>query len=144
MDARKAERDPKRVGKALSALMVTFREKGADAELIAAAYMSALSDLPPWAVEEAARRFVTGRVPDRNNAFAPSSAEIHIVARAVIAEEYAKEYKLQGLLETKRTIEGYAVDELTEKQLQWRADRLESLQAEIRKAAEAMTISGRA
>ncbi len=50
-----------------------------------AAYTNALNDLPPWAVNEAARRWTRGMVVGGNPAFPPSSAELHAVSRTVVA-----------------------------------------------------------
>lgn len=120
-------------------MMLAFKTNAADAELIVAAYVAAMDDLPPWAVEEASSRFARGRIQDRNNAFAPTSAELHIVARQVIAEEYAKEHKLSDLMhERKYYTDRVDRERCTPEQNEYCDTRLRQLEQEIAAATEAL------
>ena len=74
------ERERAEVTQVVAALMLSFREGGNASEAVAAAYAVSLSDLPVADVVDAAHRFMRGQVPNRNNAFPPSAAELHAEA----------------------------------------------------------------
>lgn len=90
-----ADRDPDAVERQVAALMLTFRDKSGDedARTIARAYRAALADLSTPAVLAAIDRFARGKI-DRNHAFAPSTAEIHVEAARI---ESAMRDELQRL-----------------------------------------------
>lgn len=90
------DRDPDAVERQVAALMLTFREKSADddARTIGKTYRAALSDISTPAVLAAIERFVRGKI-DRNHAFAPSSAEIHVEAERIEREMRQELHRLR-------------------------------------------------
>lgn len=101
-------RDPRSLERAVVGMLLSFpsgRATGEEARAVAAAYVNALSDLPPWAVNEAARRWTRGQAGAGNAAFPPSSAELYELA-ANIAGEFkfeaaSLERVLTGIPETR-------------------------------------------
>jgi hypothetical protein len=95
-------RDPRATQRAIAGMMLSYpsgRASGDEAAAVVAAYVNALSDLPPWAITEAVNRFIRGHVPAANAAFAPSGAEIHQEARKVVTPLLAELRTLDRLLE---------------------------------------------
>lgn len=101
-----AHRDDQAAQRMVGALMLSFpsaRVSGEDARTMLAAYVAALTDLPPWAVNEAARRWTRGRAGGVK-AFPPSSAELHEAANQIVEgfkfEAAMLERMLAGVVET--------------------------------------------
>lgn len=70
-------------------MLIAFRDRPADPEATAREYVETTADIPFDALAEACERFKRGRVGDRNNAFAPSTAELCDLA-GQIAERSAR------------------------------------------------------
>ena len=89
-------RDPDAVERQVAALMLTFRDKSGDqdARTITRAYRMALADLSTPAVLAAIDRFARGKI-DRNHAFAPSTAEIHVEAERIEREMRQELHRLR-------------------------------------------------
>ena len=82
------QRNHTAIRKAVVAMMLTFPNRPpGEVDVIAEAYAAALGDLPAAKVADAARRCARGEVAGRNNAFAPSAAEIHAEAARLMAED---------------------------------------------------------
>lgn len=85
----------------VTAMLLTFpsgRATGEEARMVRAAYVQALADLPPWAISEATNRWARGTAGAENPAFAPSAAEIHKLATAVLAPVRIELAKLERIL----------------------------------------------
>lgn len=79
-------RDPRKIAGIVAQMLAAWprRTGEGDAAVTLAAYASALADLPPWAVAEAAQRLVAGQEPRVNPAFPPAAAELRRVAEAIV------------------------------------------------------------
>lgn len=66
-------------------MLIAFRDRPADPEATAREYVETTAEIPLPALIEACKRFKTGYVGDRNNAFAPSTAELADLARQIAA-----------------------------------------------------------
>lgn len=62
------------------------RASGDDAAMIVAGYVAAVDGAPLWAIDQAAEKFMKGKVPGVNKAFAPSAP--------MLAEQIAEETRL--------------------------------------------------
>ncbi|BBF92667.1 hypothetical protein BLTE_13520 [Blastochloris tepida] len=73
---------------------------GADVDVkeLVAGYVSAVEDLPAWAVEAACRRFIRGEAPGHNKAFRPSSAELAHLARQQVIPVRAEQITIRRIL----------------------------------------------
>ncbi len=90
-----AHRDNQAAAKALAKLMASYssaRGSTDEARATIAAYVSALADLPPWAVAEACQAWVRGGYGATESAFAPSAEQLHAAAWR-IAKHYDDEAK---------------------------------------------------
>lgn len=67
-----------------------------------AAYLLGLSDLPEWAVSEAVRRFVQGKVDRKSRDKLPTAEQIAAEARVLVDEEAGRRVIEKGRLETAR------------------------------------------
>lgn len=81
------QRDRRQIGQAVVDMLATFQRRSTDdeARVVAAAYVAVLSDLPPWAVMQAAMRFARGQVADHHPGFPPSAAELHREADRIVS-----------------------------------------------------------
>ena len=94
-------RDPRSLERSVVGMLLSFpsgRATGEEARAVAAAYVNALSDLPPWAVNEAARRWTRGQAGAGNPAFPPSSAELYDVASRIVSEFRFEAASLERML----------------------------------------------
>lgn len=94
-------RDQRALERIVAGLLLSFpsgRASGAEAQVVVGAYVSAMSDLPPWAVNEAARRWTRGQVPGANTTFPPSSAELYGVAETIVQAFKFEEAMLERML----------------------------------------------
>ena len=83
-----------------------------DAKEVAAQWASALRDLPGWAVHRTCLRFSQGRVRASelgverlDPGFAPSTAQVHRIATAIMAAEVAERARLEAVLNGRVTPE---------------------------------------
>lgn len=65
----------------VSTLLAGFGASGGSPVAAARAYMLAIDDTSTGALQAAVERFLKGQVPNRNNAFAPSAAELSVECR---------------------------------------------------------------
>lgn len=90
-------------------MMIGFvgaKSSAEDAKAVAAQYAAVLHGLPPWAIKRACLRWAMGQVaPDEvgekalNRSFAPSAAQVRIIAEAIVRPH------LQELVRINRTLE---------------------------------------
>ena len=81
-------RDNREIAKIVAEMLASYpsaRAAGEEARMVIAAYVSSLSDLPPWAVQEAARQWARGKAGSDAPAFPPSSAQLYASAETSIA-----------------------------------------------------------
>lgn len=81
-------RDNREIAKIVAEMLASYpsaRTVGDEARMVIAAYVSSLSDLPPWAVLEAARTWARGKAGSDAPAFPPSSAQLYASAEATIS-----------------------------------------------------------
>lgn len=95
---------PPEVTPVLALLAATFPSLRVSQETLAA-WSLALEDADPTAVRESALRFIRGKIPDRNHAFAPSVAEILDVVETIRVEREsaAREARLALESDTRRS-----------------------------------------
>lgn len=101
LDANIEVRDPRQLERAVTGMLLSFPSGRAadDAELVVAAYVNTLSDLPAWAVNEAAKRWARGQGGSNSNpAFPPSAAQLHQLATMVVGPVRAEAAHLRRLL----------------------------------------------
>lgn len=94
-------RDPRALERSVAGMLLSFpsgRANGEEARAVVGAYAVALSDLPPWAVNEAARRWTRGEVAGGNPTFPPSSAELHQAATSVVDGFRREAWMLERML----------------------------------------------
>lgn len=97
-------RDRTEVAAVVARLLAGFpsaRAGDEEAKFVIASYVSALDDLPPWAVRVAAEQWSRGREGEAP-AFAPSSAQLHASAERLVSRFAAEQMSLHRLL-TART-----------------------------------------
>ena len=71
----------------LAKMLTAFRDRPPNPEVVAREYAETTADLPLDALTTACKRFKTGQVGDRNNAFAPSTAELYDLAKQIADRE---------------------------------------------------------
>lgn len=102
LEKRLGERSDSVIARSVTGLLLTYpnaRPTGEEAEILVAAFVMALSDLPPWAVTEAATRWMRGDVPDGiNTGFAPSAGDLHKLAREIVMPFWLEQQKLRDML----------------------------------------------
>ena len=82
-----AHRDNQEIAKAVAKLMASYssaRGSPDEARSSVAAYVAVLADLPPWAVSEACQAWARGGYGATASAFAPSAAQLHEAADAIV------------------------------------------------------------
>jgi hypothetical protein len=92
------DRRPERVTALVSMLLTAFphREVSSDAATLKlAVYKVALEDVPTWAVEEAAKRWIRGDVGD--GGFAPTPPQLRLAARDIVAVALGKALTMRKL-----------------------------------------------
>lgn len=90
----------------LAAFLVSYgsvRGSEADAEIMLGAYLSVLGDIPPWAVAEAAKAWTRGGYGAVASAFAPSAAQFHEVAAAIVRPYMVEAAQLEAVLSARTT-----------------------------------------
>lgn len=88
LDRSLEHRDNREIARIVTEMLASYpsARAGADeARMVIAAYVSNLSDLPPWSVGEAAKQWARGKAGSDAPAFPPSSAQIYASAEANIA-----------------------------------------------------------
>lgn len=101
IDGHLSARDPAALRRIIAGMMLSIpsgRASGDEAAAIVAAYVNAVSDLPPWAVTAAANRFIRGQVKSANPAFPPSGAELHVEADKELVPLRAEKMRLERML----------------------------------------------
>lgn len=93
--------------KAISDMLATYPQRpgGTAQGDFVKAFVESIASLPLSVIEDMARRFVRGQVPDRNNAFPPSAAEFHEAATRAYQPNLARERAQQQIESTKQMIE---------------------------------------
>lgn len=95
-------RGAEQAARARSALAALFGSNatlsGRDAGALVAAYLTALADLPAWAIESACLRAARGGVPGLNPDFAPTAARLHDLAREAMSDVAAERAKISDVL----------------------------------------------
>ena len=82
-----AHRDDRETARAVAGLFANYpsgKTSADEARMTTAAYVSTLADLPPWAVSEAGKAWLRGGYGAVSSAFAPSSAQLHEAAEAIV------------------------------------------------------------
>ncbi len=83
-----AGRDPVSIGKTLMILLAAFPAQSLSEEIVAAriaGYRIALDDMPAWAVEEAAKMWLRGSLPEAGQ-YAPAPPVLRRTAAALLAK----------------------------------------------------------
>lgn len=81
-------RDNREIAQIVADMLASYpsaRTVGEEARMVITAYVSSLSDLPPWAVQDAARQWARGKAGSDAPAFPPSSAQLYASAEANIS-----------------------------------------------------------
>lgn len=95
---------PSEIGDAVVRMFRQFMEQpGTDRSEMAAEYRAACSDLPAWAISEAANDFLWGRVDNHTGRYMPVCAEFAKRARSILipflAERHALKTEAEKLVE---------------------------------------------
>lgn len=125
-------RDRSEVAAVVARLLAGFpsaRVADGEAKFVIAAYVSALDDMPPWAVKEAAEQWSRGREGEAP-AFAPSSAQLHASAERLVSRFAAELLSIHKLLTAR--IQPIPADEHARV-----SEGFDRLRAELRKDAPA-------
>jgi hypothetical protein len=115
-------RDTEALRRAVGGMLLSFpsgRATGEEARIVVAAYVNAVSDQPPWAVNEAAKKWSRGEAGGKPT-FPPSSAELHQVADRQLVPVRAEIHWL------KRALAGVTVDRRQPVQSRTRRAMIES------------------
>jgi hypothetical protein len=81
-------RDNRAVAQIVADMLASYpsaRTVGEEARMVIAAYVSSLSDLPPWSISDAAKQWARGKAGSDAPAFPPSSAQLYASAEANIS-----------------------------------------------------------
>jgi len=92
--------DPDFIGRSISALKSAFpyrNEDSSDVEKVKRLYIAALQSFPEWAISEACRRFLEGRVGNRT--FAPTPPELAAECRSILVAVHEEAGKIDRILE---------------------------------------------
>ena len=79
------------------------RGSESDAEMQIASYLAVMGDIPPWAIAEAARAWTRGGYGAVASAFAPSAAQFHEVAAAIVRPYLVEAEQLEAVLSARMT-----------------------------------------
>lgn len=79
------------------------RGSEAEAEMTLNAYLVVMSDMPPWAVAEAAAAWTRGGYGAVASAFAPSAAQFHEVAATIVRQFAAEAQRIESVLSARIT-----------------------------------------
>lgn len=137
LEARLALRDDAALKRAIGAMLLGFpsaRASSEEAAVVVSAYVVAVSDQPPWAVNEAARRWMRGEAGG-NPAFPPSSAELHQAADKVLVPVRAEIFWLN------RALNGTVIDR---RQQTFSRERRKALENHAMSLASATALEERA
>lgn len=102
LDRHLAHRDDRETARVVAGLFANYpsgKVGGDEARMTTLAYVSTLSDLPPWAVDEAAKGWLRGGYGAVASAFAPSSAQLHQAAEEIVRPFVSERRQLTELLE---------------------------------------------
>ena len=102
LDRSLEHRDNRELARIVTEMLASYpsARAGADeARMVIAAYVSALSDLPPWSVGEAAKQWARGKAGSDAPAFPPSSAQLYASAEANISRLRLERSRIADALE---------------------------------------------
>lgn len=123
--------DAAQIGEALKRMRKQFRpQPDTEARDMAEGFREACSDLPGWAVSEAANDFLAGRVPNHTGQFMPTCAEFARRAREIISPFLSERASLR--IEAEKLVHRWQEEERQNRIAIERADPA------VRKRAEAI------